>query len=405
MDASDRRRRASEEAATWWVRLRTEELARADRELFVDWLRESAVHVAEMLRVAKVHNALEEFQGWMQIADGPDDQGDDENVVSLPHPSPASSLDSPPSFSDWQIRGRDESFPGTTRRRLWSGAIAAGLATVAILAMLLFPLLRGQTIQTERGERREVALADGSILEVDPQTRLRVAFEEHTRRVFLEKGRALFRVAKNPERPFLVQAGGTTVRAVGTAFGVEHRKQGVIVTVAEGKVGVYVREVSTPRSQLPSPADGEGHQESSPSIPLQHLQRQGPAQKAGEASDGEGAQRAGEASPAASTLFLTANQQVTVQPSGTAALVRKVNSDRELAWAKGQLVFDNESVADAVDEFNRYNRVQLHVRDEALAARPVSGVFDASDPESFIGFLQTMTSVRVMRGESEIIMQ
>lgn len=68
MDASDRRRRASREAATWFVRLQTGELERADREEFVDWLRESAVHVAEMLRVARVHDRLEEFQGWLQVA-------------------------------------------------------------------------------------------------------------------------------------------------------------------------------------------------------------------------------------------------------------------------------------------------------------------------------------------------
>jgi transmembrane sensor len=403
MDASDRRRRASEEAATWWVRLHTEELARADREQFVDWLRESAVHVAEMLRVAKVHDALEEFQSWIHIADGPDDNDDDENVVSLPRPSSAASLDSPPSTSNWQMTARDEALPGMTRRRLWIGAIATGLAAVAILAIILFPLLREQTIQTERGERREVALEDGSILEVDPQTRLRVAFEEHKRRIFLEKGRALFRVAHNPTRPFLVQADGTTIQAIGTAFGVEHRKQDVIVTVAEGKVGVFVEEMPRPGSPLPSPSDGEAHQDSSPSTRLQHLHREGPAQKAAEASASPRESRAGGGE--AGALFLIANQQVTVQPSGTPAPVRKVNSDRELAWAKGQLVFDDESVADAVEEFNRYNRVQLRVTDEVLALRTVSGVFDASDPESFIGFLQTVTSVRVMRGESEIIMQ
>jgi len=92
---------------------------------------------------------------------------------------------------------------------------------------------------------------------------------------------------------------------------------------------------------------------------------------------------------------------VTVEESsGTAEPVRKVDSDRELAWAKGRLVFDNETVADAIREFNRYNRVQLHVADEALAKRPVSAVFDASDPESFIAFLQTVASVRVTRSDS-----
>jgi transmembrane sensor len=394
MDPSDRRRRASEEAAAWWVRLQTGEFARAEREEFVDWLRESAVHVAEMLRVAKVHGALEQFQGWAKIAtDAPDDDGDgdNENVVSLPpHPKSASSLVTLPpaggeehrkgvSLSDRRGGGRDEAFPGTTRRRIWLGAIAASLAVAATLGVLFYPMLREQTIQTERGERRAVALADGSVVEVDPQSRLRVAFEKHTRRVFLEKGRALFRVAKNPERPFLVQADGTTVRAVGTAFGVERKLQGVVVTVAEGKVAVLASG-----SPLPEVNEVSKEGETTPNTPRGARQTR---------------------SVLSREVLLTAGQQVTMRPSGATEPVRKVDSDRELAWAKGRLVFADETVATAVEKFNRYNRIQLHVGDEALARRPVSGVFDASDPESFIAFLQTVTSVHVIRSDSEIIMQ
>lgn len=374
MDASDRRRRASEEAATWWVRLQTQELARGEREEFVDWLRESAVHVAEMLRVRRVHAALERFQEWAIIAtDGSADDDDGENVVYLP---PQHRLST--SLVTLPAPGGEEHSTGALRRRLWLGAIAAGLAAVAIAAILLSPMLRGQTtIQTKRAERREVALADGSVVEIDPQTRIRVAFEEHTRRIFLERGRALFRVAKNPARPFLVQADGTSVRAVGTAFGVDWQKQGVIVTVADGKVGVFASSASPPE---------EVTKTSTPTA---------------SAAPSTGTRQA----PHRLEVLLAAGQQLRMLSSGTAEAVRNVNSDRELAWAKGRLVFDNETVRDAVEEFNRYNRVQLHVTDEALATRRVSGVFDSSDLESFIGFLQTVASIHVTRTESEIIMQ
>lgn len=349
MDTSDRRLRASEEAAAWWVRFRAGELERAEREEFVDWLRESAVHVAEMLRIAKVNDSLDQFQGWLQInTDGPQDE--DENIVELPVPrKPVPSPGPPPSY----------------RRFRWRGVIAASSAVLVLGAIGLFLNLRAQVIQTDRGERREVALADGSVLEVDPETRLRVAFEEHTRQVFLERGRALFKVARNPERPFLVQADGTTVRAVGTEFGVDHREQGIIVTVAEGKVGVSVKEALPPA--LPSPSE----------IPPP---------------------------PPAKEVLLIAGQQVRMPSSGRVESVRKVDSERELAWAKGQLVFDNETVAAAVDEFNRYNRIQLRVADDALGKRTVSAVFDASDPESFIAFLQTEVSVQVTRSNGEIIL-
>jgi transmembrane sensor len=358
MGASDRRKRASEEAAAWWVRLQAEKLPRAWREEFVDWLRESSVHVAEMLRVAKVHGALEQFQRWASIST---DGSDADNIVSLAESSPL-------------ITGNDSTSsrplppaPFSLRRGLRLSVLAVAFTAIVITAWLLIGL-RGETIQTERAERREVALTDGSVVAVDPETRLRVRFEGHTRRVLLERGRALFRVARNPARPFVVQADGTTVRAVGTAFGVERQKGGIVVTVAEGKVAVFQ---TGPARHLANPEDTS-------STP----------------------QTRGTGTETVPGFQLTAGEQVVVQPSGTAEPVRRVDSERQLAWARGRLDFDNEALAAAVQEFNRYNRVQLHVTDEALAKRAVSGVFDASDPESFVAFIQTVVPVRVTRDDS-----
>jgi transmembrane sensor len=392
MAASDRRKRAGEEAAAWWVRLQDLDLPRAEREQFVDWLRESAVHVAEMLYVAKVHGALEQFQQWARIStDGPDE----DNVVSLTICSPVAGDDTP---SGPVPAG---AFPFRRRLRLY--ALAASCAAIVIAAAWPLISLRGQTIQTERGERREVALSDGSVIAVDPETRLRVRFEEHTRRVFLDRGRALFRVAKNPDRPFLVQADGTTVRAVGTAFGVERQKQGIMVTVAEGKVAVFKTDFA---HVPPGLGDSSNTPEARNARPVRDSSTENsgtkilPSTRPPSPSHGEGQSLTRFPARQAAEVLLTAGEQVTMPSSGTAEPVRKVDSDRRLAWAKGRLDFDNETVATAVEEFNRYNRVQLHVADEALAKRPVSGVFDASDPESFIAFIQTVARVRVTRSNA-----
>jgi transmembrane sensor len=388
MAASDRRKRASEDAAAWWVRLQTEELPRAEREQFVDWLRESAVHVAEMLRVAKVHGALEQFQRWAHVST---DGADEDNIVSL---CISSAIGRDDTLSIGTERERAASPPSPPfRRRLRLYAMAASFTAIVIAAAWPLIGLPGQTIRTERGERREVALADGSVVAVDPETRLRVKFEEHTRRVFLERGRALFRVAKNADRPFLVQADGTTVRAVGTAFGVERQKQGIMVTVAEGKVAVFQTG-----SAQPSPGSGDNSDTSQPRNTATENAGSEILPRAHPPSNGDGRGVRKFAPRLAAEVLLTAGEQVTMQSSGTAEPVHKVDSDRKLAWAKGRLDFDNETVATAVEEFNRYNRVQLHVVDDALAKRPVSGVFDASDPESFIAFIQTVAPVRVARG-------
>jgi transmembrane sensor len=325
MESTDRRRRVNEEAAEWWLQLQAQEMQREQREAFVDWLRESPVHVAEMLRVASVHGALEKFENWARIAT--QGSGGDEQVVVPLH-------------------ARDSAAPARSRwlRRAWP--IAAAVTGLALATMLLLPALRGQVMATQRGERREVVLADGSVMQIDPESRLRVRFEEHVRRVVLDSGRALFHVASNPDRPFLVEADSTTVRAVGTAFGVERREQGVIVTVSEGKVAIESK------NQVQAPA------------------------------------------------FLTANEQVAVSPGGAAAPIRKVDSQRALAWAEGRLNFENTPIREVVAQFNRYNNIQLRVEDEELARRPISGVFNAANPQSFIEFIEATTSVQIKR-ESE----
>lgn len=322
MESTERRSRVSEEAAEWLLQLQAQAMSREQREAFVDWLRESPVHVAEMLRVASVHGALEQFENWAGIAT--EGSGNDEQVV---------------------IPLRD-SGGGASAKKRWlrrSWPIAAAVAGLALATVLVLTALRGQVMETERGERREVVLADGSVVQIDPESRLRVRFEEHSRRVVLDSGRALFHVARNHERPFLVEADSTTVRAVGTAFAVERKQQGVVVTVSEGKVAI---------------------------------ERRGAPQ-----------------APA----FLTANEQIAVASGGSGTAIRKVDSARALAWAEGRLNFENTPVREVVAQFNRYNSIQLHVEDEELAGRPVSGVFNAANPESFIAFIEATTSVRVER--------
>jgi transmembrane sensor len=333
MDVNERRALVSAEAAEWWVRLQSQGVEHAGRAQFVDWLRESHIHVAEMLRVAQVHGALDQFKHWARIAT--DGAREDSAVVPL--------------IAAVEIRPEIIRWPAWKRLLPSAAVLAAALVAVAIL----WPRLPGKVIVTDRGDRREVVLNDGSILLIDPQTQVRIQYSSESRRVMLDSGRALFRVAQIPGRPFLVQADQTMVRALGTTFGVERQSKGVVVTVAEGKVAVL------------SPSSGK--------LPPR--------------------------------IELIADQQLTVPHIGQVAPVRKVDGERELAWAQGRLVFANDQVKEVLKQFNRYNRVQLQVTDAALASRPVSGVFSASDPESFIAFIQSVAPVRVERhGDQDIVL-
>lgn len=341
MDQNERRDRAAQEAAEWMLRLQDQDITRAQRAEYVRWLRESPLHVSEMLRVTQVHSTLATFPHWNQIT--PVD-------VSFP---PVSTLEFPGAADR---HGANTSKPWRSRWFRPVGVTAFFVVASIVLAYIVH--LGPQTIRTGAGERREVTLADGSVIQISPKTTLRVRFTEHQRWVLLSRGDAVFRVAKDRTKPFLVETDHARVRAVGTEFGVEYQGNTVIVTVEEGRVAV-----TQPASGLAPPA------RELPQI----------------------------------EVSLGADQQVVVPQAAPMGSIRKVDSRRELSWADGRLVFEQAPVAEVVQRFNRFNRIQIQIRDPKLAARPVSAVFDASDPEAFITFLESVANVRVMRPSADMI--
>jgi len=364
VDTIDRDQRIRAEAAAWLAHLQGD-VASPDREKFVDWLRESHLHVAEMMRVSHVHGALERFEHWSKISDGQSEEAENlnANVVHL-RGVPPDQRGAP------SVAATDE--PAVTdggRRRPLIYALAASVSAVTIVFLLQG--MAWKEVRTQRGERREVALADGSNLRVAPESLLKIKLEDNERRVILERGQVLFKVAKDPNRPFLVTAEDTTVRAIGTQFGVERRKQQIVVTVAEGRVGVVGAGATSARPST-SPGSPEG----------------GTTQE----------------------IALDAGEQLSLPLKGSRADrpagVQKVDTNRELAWADGRLVFDNATVAEVVEEFNRYNLTQLHIADTALSGRRVTGVFNATEPESFVVFMDASVPVKVIRsGDSSITIQ
>jgi transmembrane sensor len=100
---------------------------------------------------------------------------------------------------------------------------------------------------------------------------------------------------------------------------------------------------------------------------------------------------------------LSAGKQVTIAMSGVEP-IRAVNAQSELSWAEGRLVFNSTPLGEALEEFNRYNHVRLLVRDAGLASRPISGVFEASDPDTLIAFIKAGTDVSVTHEQQGTIL-
>lgn len=341
-----RRLQTAEQAAGWLLTLQSPEVTSQERAQFVDWLRESPVHVAELLRVSLLHRGLSKFNGWQVIGES-----------RLPQESAVIRLKS----REYRHSVTAQIGNTLTGRRKVIGLCAATALAVAALCMIVIGRLRQTVILTLPGDRSEITLADSSIVDLAPNTQLRVHYDSKGRFVMLDRGEALFNVAKNAKWPFVVEAGNTRVRAVGTSFDVGRGTSGVAVTVIEGKVHVA--------------ANGP---------PSSHFENERLATRV--------------------ELSLTADEQVIISSStGHATPIRKVDGQAAIEWTTGQLSFVDETVSEVVARFNHYNRTQIRVLDPAVATRRVSGTFRATDPESFAAFIQSVAGVTVVQQKDTIL--
>jgi transmembrane sensor len=227
------------------------------------------------------------------------------------------------------------------RRRIRS---AAGLAAAALLAIGLFfgPRAFGPpAYDSAIGEQRVIALNDGSRIELNTNTKLVVRFSEGERRIELVRGEALFDVAHDAARPFIVEADGRSVRAVGTKFSVRADPGALSVLVVEGVVSVSPPAVSGVAQ---------------PSAPPPYL-------KAGQRLDLAGERPALAALPAAEI-------------------------ERNLSWRTGWLEFNGQPLSLAASEVARYTGVRFVIDDPNLSAMPVWAYFRADDVDGFLASLE-----------------
>lgn len=201
---------ATREAAKWWVRGHCGDLNPAERYALVRWCKTSPLHVAELLHTVRLYLLLESARPLHHV-------NDDEFSQVIPLRATA---------------GR----PVPPRSRLRPWLIAAGVAAVSILGLLLSVSYLTHTVSTDANEWHSFQLADGTRVTVGPRTRLRHALDEHERRIELAYGEVLVQVAKDPKRPFFVDAGPAVIRATGTQFAVDRRTRSLRVTLAKARL-------------------------------------------------------------------------------------------------------------------------------------------------------------------------
>lgn len=259
--------------------------------------------------------------------------------------------------------------PRTATRQFWRRAamwtaVAAGL----VIATALFTRWRGtdgnvpEFRYVSNAERpQKLVLEDGSFVDLNANTTIRTQMMPRERRIALQEGEAHFAVAHDAARPFIVEAAGVTVRAVGTAFNVRVREQRVEVLVTEGKVEITdARTGTAPASERPPVGVGER----------------------------------------------------VVVSRGTASPGFQVEKadPRELreatSWHSSVTTISSRPLREIVELFNRRNALRLVIADAELAERNLGGSFALNQPGTFVRALELEGDVVAQpRGENEIVLR
>ena len=298
------------------------------------------------------------------------------------------------------------------RRRRVRAAAAALAVMLAIGASFRFPRHTGPTAPLPATAAilvpAQTVLSDGSVVILKDGAQIAVAFTAEVRRVELQRGEAMFEVAKNRPRPFVVAASGIEVRAVGTAFSVQLGAKAVDVLVTEGAVAVVHRGGSSKRAAGKAeaveraPADAElGRQTTDDRLPAASSTAdfRNPSSTLGLPSPG---------------VLVRAGNRIVVEIAPTVAAVQvapvaPAEIGERLAWRNPRVEFSGTPLAEAVALLNREaasrTGMQLRVSDPALASMRVSGIFRTDNMDAFVLLLEEGFGVQAERSGSAILLR
>jgi transmembrane sensor len=401
-------RQILDEASEWFVDFRVGDVDTAARERFDEWLRRSPEHIRAYWEIAKTYVELPAAPapGKLDVAALIAYAHSDANVVPL-H-SRASEIWALRSESPRELLDKGAAGPTPRFRRPFVAAAAVAFAVV-IGGAVWWQANRYPLYSTDIGERRSITLTDGSTVDLNARSKLRIEFSSAERRVELLDGQALFQVAKDKQRPFIVHSGDATVRAVGTQFDVYRKDSGTTITVLEGRVAVYssarTDQINTASKPI-APESNAARQRSLPRASTRDASSKSSSAGSSTASAhiNSGASNSGLSdSSGSAAIYLDAGEQVTVTPDAAGTpMPQHADVTATTAWMQRKLIFDGSKLSDVVSEFNRYNHRQLVIEGEALSGFHVSGVYSSTDPTSLVRFLREQPGVKVTESENEI---
>jgi transmembrane sensor len=329
-----------EQAAEWLLIL--EDGKAEDRIAFAEWLKKSPLHIDAFLRAAAMDALLSRVDSGRTLALERQVKDDGLDVAPVQQPY------------------RVASDSGSRIALHWAAAASVALIAIASLAWWktggYLARLPAQDFRTDIGEQRVLELEDGSVLHLNTNSKVKVHFSARERKVELLVGEALFRVHRDPSRPFKVQSGSAIIEAVGTQFDVYRRQDDAVVSVIEGVV-----QVSNEMRRF---------DDSAPPVRL------------------------------------NAGEQVRVSHSGSVLRKNTIDTGEIGSWRQRRLIFKDEPLTNIAAEFNRYNRTpKIRIQGEGIGERRYAAAFDADDPESLMGILAKDPALEVEQRNDELVVR
>ncbi|MFK3797012.1 FecR family protein [Pseudomonas sp. NPDC088444] len=306
-----------DQAALWFARSRDNDLPAGQRADFETWLAEHDQHAHEFRLLQNLWGAADLLPRA--------------RLEALLEPDAPTPLKAPPS---------------NARRTFVRYAVAASLMVAVVGSGFYFGLDRGPEYSAEfatvLGERRQVALPDGSVIDLNGRTRLNVHFYDASRQVELVEGEAMFSVQHDTSKPFVVQTGNGSVTVTGTRFDVRRDPTRTLVAVESGTVKVKGK------------ADEQGNR-----------------------------------------VTLTAGLGSSIDVSGKVTPASAVNTAAITAWRGGKLVFNDASLRDVALEVSRYREKPLRVAEGKTANLRLTSVFKSDDTDALLRALPSILPVAV----------
>jgi transmembrane sensor len=275
------------------------------------------------------------------------------------------------------------------RSRRMRSFLPAAIAAVLILAfvftfgtVLISPPLEATNglYVTAVGQQQSITLADGSVLQLNTNSQVKVDYNQQHRNVLLLQGEVHFDVAKKPKLPFRVYGGGGRVQAVGTAFTVYLKNKDMDVLVTEGRVAVATlnNRDSTHPAATGNSADAQSMSDFAAQFEVQDYL---------EVDEGQG---------------VTVKVADNLTDSGQLSLdmVKTIDQDeltRRQSWREGLLVFSGEPLSEVIDQVGRYTTVTIEIADPAVGAIQIGGRFKAGNVEAMLAALEANFGLQVTK--------